>query len=460
MLVEEVKRTGMDYGIFERLEQAWTWWKEWVPSPARVRVVGDDDSDGMTSAYVVGETLKRAGYEVDVHAAPLHSTEDVDIAFREPRDGFVVLDSGSAVIEHIDSFRVPTLIVDHHRVHPNRPQNTFEVNPRMVGGDKVEHVSTSVLAGLFAVTVGDHWDLSFAGVAGGISDRQHLGGFRGLLGYLADGAAKNGVLNSSPGFTLAGSTIEEAILDSLDPFFDHYTGKPEAVRALLARHGINPKDSPVTVTGEKGMRLAKELTGDLNARGVVTARMYPLYDERYLLAKHGSGATTVFQLAQWMEVATAESQNDAALRCLAGDPRAAAQIRQMQKKRTQSIITETERLRNNTLELPNLRYAETRDGANTGVYAHTLLTFIFGDDRPFIVFSRINDLAKFSSRGSPRLYGAGVDLSIGLGQAAQAVGGHGGGHPGASGATVPYEKREEFLALLNDVLGKLRKGPV
>jgi single-stranded-DNA-specific exonuclease len=459
MLVEEVKRTGMDYGIFERLEQAWAWWQEWVPQPARVRIVGDDDSDGMTSAYIVGEVLKRAGYEVDVLAKPLHSPEDVDVAFKEARDGYVVLDSGSAVIEHIDSFGIPTLILDHHRVHDNKPQNTFEVNPRMAAGDKVQHVSTSVLAGLFAVTVGDHWDLSFAGVAGGISDRQHLGGFKGLIGYLADGGMKNGVLNTSAGFTLVGATIEEAILESLDPFFDHYSGKPEAVRTLLSRHGINGKDSPVTLTGDKGMRLAKDLTQSLNARGVVTERMYPLYDERYLLRQHASGASTVFQIAQWMEAATADGENELALRCLAGDPRAAAQIKQMQKKRVQAVLAETERLRNNTKELPNLRYCETRDGANTGVYAHTLLTFIFGDDKPFIVLSRLDDLAKCSSRGSPRLYGAGVDLSIGMGQAAQAVGGHGGGHPGASGATVPYAKREEFLTRLNEVLGRLRRGP-
>jgi RecJ-like exonuclease len=456
MQIEDVKRTGLDYQIFERLEQAWAWWQEWVPSPARVRVVGDDDCDGVTSAFIVSKVLERAGYEVQIKVMPIHSDEDVDVAFKDPLDACVVLDSGSSQIERIDSFAVPTLILDHHRTHENRPQNTFEVNPRMVGGDKVEHVSTSVLAGLFAVAVGDHWDLSFAGVAGGVSDRQHLGGFRGLLGYLADGAAMNGVLNRSPGLTLVGATVEEAIVESIDPYFEHYSGKPEAVKALLKRHDINPKDSPVVVTGEKGMRLAKELTTGLAQRGVVTERMYPLYDERFLL-KHPSGAGTVFQLAQWMEAATAEKNHDAALKCLEGEPRAAAAIKQLQKKRVQRILTETERLRNDTRDLPNLRYAETRDGANTGVYAHILLTFIFGDDKPFLIVSKLGDLAKCSARGSPKLYGAGVDLSIGMSQAAQKVGGHGGGHPGASGATVPYAKRDEFLAQLDQALGALRR---
>lgn len=457
MLVEEVKKSGMDYGMFERLEEAWAWWKEWVPSPARVRIVADDDSDGVTSAYCVSAALQRAGYEIDLKIMPVHSAADVAEAFKEPRDGYVVLDCGSSVTDAIDATRIPTLILDHHRVRDVTLENTFEVNPRRLGGDRVEHVSTSILAALFAVTAGDHWDVSFAGVAGAISDRQHLGGFRGLTGYVADGAVKNGILSQSPGFTLVGSTVEEAIVESLDPFFEHYTGKPEAVKALLARHGISPTDSPILLTGEKGMRLARELTDGLQKRGVVTSRMYPLYDERYLL-RHSSGVSTVFGLAQLLEAATAADQHELALKALRGDVGAARQVRTLQKRRHDGILREIERLRANVREMPHLRWAETLDPANTGVYAHTLLSFVHGDDKPFVIVCRTEDEAKLSSRGSPRLYKAGIDLSIGMGRAAESVGGHGGGHPGASGATIPYARRDEFLHRLDAVLGELGRG--
>lgn len=457
MLVEEVKRNGLDYGMFERLQEAWTWWREWVPAPARVRIVADDDSDGVTSAHCVSTALQRAGYEVDLKIMPVHSPSDVDDAFAETRDAYVVLDCGSAVIDTIDAAGFPTLILDHHRVRDVTVQNTFEVNPRRLGGDKVEHVSTSILAALFAVTVGDHWDVSFAGVAGAISDRQHLGGWRGLTKYVADGAVQNGILSPSPGFTLVGATMEEAIVESLDPFFEHYTGKPEAVRALLARHNIAPTESPVLITGEKGMRLAKELTDGLRARGVVTDRMYPLYDERYLL-RHTSGVSTVFGVSQLLEAATAAHQHELALKTLRGDVAAAKQIRALHKKRLEGLLREIERLRSNVHEMRHLRWAETKDGSNTGVYAHTLLSFVHGDDKPFVIVSNQGDLSKLSSRGSPRLYRAGIDLSIGMGRAAEKVGGHGGGHPGASGATIPSARRDEFLRHLDEVLGQLARG--
>lgn len=452
--IEEVKRTGMDYGMFERIKEAWAWWQEWVPAPARIRIVGDDDSDGITSTYQVGNALRRAGYDVDLKIMPIHSPADVDIAFKEPRDGYVVLDSGSSMIDYIDSFRVPTLILDHHRVQDVKVQNTFEVNPRRLGGDKVEHVSTSILAAMFAVEVGDHWDVSFAGVAGAISDRQHLGGFNGLVGYVVAGALKKGVLSSSPGFALVGDTVEQAVADSLDPYFEEYTGRPDAVRGLLAKLGIRPDLPTIQLTGAPAAKLAAALTEPLQKRGVVIERMPILVGERYAL-HHTSGVATVFGLAQLMEAATAAKAHDVALRTLHGDVNAAREAKSVYRKRLTNILHEVDRMRLRVQEGKHMRWAETKDGSNTGVYAHTLLTYVHGDDKPFIVLCRIGEVAKFSSRGSPRLYHAGVDLSIGLGQAAQKVGGHGGGHPGASGATVPVTKVDEFLGHLDKILGEL-----
>ena len=459
MLIDDVKRTGMDYGIFERLNEAWAWWRRWVPAPGRVRIVADDDSDGITSAFIVGTVLKRVGYEVDIKAMPVHSPADVDVAMKEPRDGYVILDMGSAVLEYIDSFRIPTLVIDHHRVHDVNPQNTFEVNPRRIGGDKAAHVSTSVLAGLFAVALAEeNWSLAFAGVAGGISDRQHLGGFNGLLGYLAAGAVANGYLASSKGLTLVGETVEDAVTQSLDPFFESYTGNREATRALLKRLDIDFAASPIRLADEKARRLASELESALRAKGVVVDRMYPLYAERYLL-RNLPEVPSVFGLAQLMEAATAEEAHEIALGVLRGDRGATRHAQALYRRRQADLLKEASRLRDKKQELPHLRWAETIDEANTGVYAHTLLTFVYGDDKPFLIVAKRGNDAKFSGRGSSRLFLNGVDLSIGMDEAARSVGGHGGGHPGASGATVPYAKRDDFLAKLSDVLGRLRRGP-
>ena len=78
--------------------------------------------------------------------------------------------------------------------------------------------------------------------------------------------------------------------------------------------------------------------------------------------------------------------------------------------------------------------------------------------KPFVVFNRSGSRVKFSARGSPRLFNRGVDLSLGMREAAEPLGGNGGGHPGASGAAVDKEKQDAFLDRLDEALTRLGQG--
>jgi len=59
-----------------------------------------------------------------------------------------------------------------------------------------------------------------------------------------------------------------------------------------------------------------------------------------------------------------------------------------------------------------------------------------------------NGNVKVSARGTQELIEKGLNLSIALKKAAGAMGGVGGGHDIAAGATIPKGKEEEFLELL------------
>jgi single-stranded-DNA-specific exonuclease len=50
----------------------------------------------------------------------------------------------------------------------------------------------------------------------------------------------------------------------------------------------------------------------------------------------------------------------------------------------------------------------------------------------------------------------GVDLSAALREAASSVGGQGGGHAVASGATIAKGKEEAFLVKLDEIIGRQR----
>ena len=67
-------------------------------------------------------------------------------------------------------------------------------------------------------------------------------------------------------------------------------------------------------------------------------------------------------------------------------------------------------------------------------------------DLPIIGFGNKNDEeVKVSARGTPALVNRGLDLSAVMGAASQAVGGDGGGHTVAAGATVPKGEERAFL---------------
>jgi single-stranded-DNA-specific exonuclease len=59
-----------------------------------------------------------------------------------------------------------------------------------------------------------------------------------------------------------------------------------------------------------------------------------------------------------------------------------------------------------------------------------------------------------SARGSGFLVRDGLDLSVVMSEAADAVGGGGGGHDVAAGATIPREQRDTFLEEADRIVGE------
>lgn len=75
-------------------------------------------------------------------------------------------------------------------------------------------------------------------------------------------------------------------------------------------------------------------------------------------------------------------------------------------------------------------------------------------DRPILAFAHMDGGGlKVSARASKELVGRGLDLSWAMKGAAEKVGGVGGGHNIAAGATVPIGAEETFLAEANRLIG-------
>src|SRR5438309_903054 len=70
-------------------------------------------------------------------------------------------------------------------------------------------------------------------------------------------------------------------------------------------------------------------------------------------------------------------------------------------------------------------------------------------DLPIIAFAQAEDGIKVSARTTRELVARGLDLAAVMQTASLAVGGQGGGHHGAAGATIPPGTEEKFLEVAN-----------
>lgn len=73
---------------------------------------------------------------------------------------------------------------------------------------------------------------------------------------------------------------------------------------------------------------------------------------------------------------------------------------------------------------------------------------------PIVAFANSNEEIKVSARGTQELVDRKLNLASAINRAAESVGGVGGGHDIAAGATIPTGTEEEFLTQLDEIIGQ------
>jgi RecJ-like exonuclease len=79
-------------------------------------------------------------------------------------------------------------------------------------------------------------------------------------------------------------------------------------------------------------------------------------------------------------------------------------------------------------------------------------------NKPIVAFAYTEDGVKVSARATQRLVERGVHLARAIKIASEKVGGSGGGHSIAAGATIPKGTEDEFLKMLDEIIGQQLKG--
>lgn len=424
-----------------------------------VRLVTHIDADALSAAGIAASCLQRAGIEfrVDYCKSLDRATLERVRADRAALTWYT--DLGSAV--HHELGDGPKIITDHHEVQVAEGAVDFpHVNPHVHGIPEGDSISGAGCAYLVASAFdAANADLAATAVVGALGDLQDqsTGRLTGLnRRILADGEA-HGVLRAREDIRFFGRSSRPLprFLRYADPPIPSIGESDDDAVAFLVNQRVRVRDGPrwrtwYDLDDTERARLLTALEADYRRSGQPVDR---LRGEAYDLLKETEPELRDAKEFATLLNSTARYDRPEVGLALAMGARGGIVVE------ARALLQGHRRSLGGALQFANrhgltplgpLAYyhagAEIRDtilGIVTGIL---LGSGKVGSDRVLVGLADNKAGAiKVSARAPESLVRGGLDLSSSLRAAAEAVGGSGGGHAGAAGATIPAGQEDAFL---------------
>jgi RecJ-like exonuclease len=320
-------------------------------------------------------------------------------------------------------------------------------------------------------------DLSPIGVVGAVGDMQDLhGGLKGANRIILEDAKNAGFVNPHKNLALFGRQsrpLPKMLEYCSEPILPGLSGNYLACIKFIEQLGIALKD-PV------GGEVRHYVDLDHDERQKLTSALYMLLldhnaphlvldmliGEVYELTKEKK-KTELRDAKEFSTVLNAAGRHEegqVGVEVCMGDRQAAwSRAKSLLEKHRKELREGIEWVKTNDLqEMDNIYWFD-----GSGVIRETLVGVIAGmaygsmrvkTGKPIIAFGITDEgELKISGRGNYDLVRSGLKLGEALRDATRPLGGEGGGHDVAAGAKIPPEKRDEFLKMMDAIVGKQLK---
>ena len=428
------------------------------PNSTRIRVVSHYDADGITSAAIICTALHRTGY--DFHATLMRNPFDkgLERVSKEDNKLIIFLDMGSGQIETIEEMHCKAIIIDHHQYLKKKTSDqVLQINANLCGINGSYDVCGAAMSYLIAKTLDSkNIDLAPIAITGIIGDKQYIGGIKGFNKTVLDEALNNGILKEKTDIKLSGDTLFDALYYSIEPYYAGISGNKDGIKELFKKLNLNDDLKIENLDNNQKQKLQSFLMLKLIKNGceknildtIIRPRYYSdIFDcelERLsdLLDSCGKGGNRGLGLALCM-----------------GDKEAFYEAVKLEKEYKQKILDELLNLEKEGFkEKKGYRYFYTKDSSLGGVVGGIATNFMFDIEKPLLSIVKKNDELHISCRGNQHLVKNGLDLGFAMGEASKKLGGNGGGHKIAAGATISSKKEEEFLDMVDEIIINQLKG--
>ncbi|TGC10742.1 phosphoesterase [Methanolobus halotolerans] len=410
-----------------------------------VRVISHNDADGLTSAAIICRALMKKGIRFHTTIVPMLDNAVVDMVIESAAEKDLVLfcDMGSGQSEIISRISQEIIVLDHHVPVGESPAKVI-VNPHLVGIDGAMHISASGTTYMVAKAL-DANNVNLAGlaIAGAVGDKQLMDTVNGTILKEAEDA---GVVSVRKGLKIGDGDIADVLEYTPEPYLD-ITGNREKIEEFLDILEIKGKISELSTDQTKKLTSAIALKLAKNASPeAIDASIGDVYYLNKELVSNVYDMVAILNTCGRMEKA------GMALSICMHNQKHLEEAQSMAIEYQHSIVGNINKALDELQIGDNIGYLITHDMESTGMVASTMVRYI-NPDMPFIAVNHVEELVKVSARGTRALVANGLDLAFALREASGAVGGEGGGHNIASGASIPQGTAEEFISKVDEIVG-------
>jgi len=411
-----------------------------LPRKSMIRIIGHVDADGISAASIIAMALERAGYRyhISIKATKPDLIKEIE---KEENDLIIFADIGSGYLNEMKKLKSNVIILDHHLSYDEPPENVMYVNARLYGIDGSKEACGATVSYFFAKAIDDNnIDLSQLAIVGAIGDKQDITGYNKKV--MEEGIA-NGFIETKDEYIFQGATLKDALENSLEPYFTGFTNANGFIESI----GLQPQKKFEELDDEERKRLLSALTLKLLEQkcNEIEWKRRAIYGRYY---------GNLYDMTSKLNASARLNEHGTGIAACFGDKKARERVFILQEKYRDEIRKEMRAMeKKEPYEREKFIYFYNEKRALGGVLAGLALKYLpnFNMNKPILAIS-YNDDIDISARATQDMVENGINLGEAMRNAAQAIGGEGGGHPVAAGASIPKGKEEEFLKLLDELL--------
>lgn len=429
-----------------------------------VKIISQFDADGISSSAILSKMLIRENINFEVRIVKQLTTGVIDSLVIDSNDFLIISDCGSGQLNQLSEIlnKTQILILDHHEPIEFFHSNLIHLNPLIW---KEEEVSASMVCYLLAKSINikntDLVDLAVVGAIGDMLDDKWE--FKGLARKILTEAETIGRISIGKGLRIYGQSkpLHQALAYSFNPFIPNISGSESQTVQFLSELEI-----PLKISGD--WKRLKDLTIEEQqklASAIIKERLESedvaedIFGEIYTLLGKPEELQDAREFATLINACSRSGWVDVAYRLCLNDFSILEKSLEILDVYRKSISESLNWIRENKSSIISTDFAnyilagnkipETMIGTITSI---ALNSQFFDSQKPLFGFADAeNGRTKVSARTPKSLK---INLRDILVTAASIMGYEAGGHATAAGAFISKGKEEEFIRLVDKILGE------